>query len=118
MKAVSLRIQFVLVSAVVVGPAAGQGKAQWQYYYFDQPQPLTIDTGEVAIFQGAERGTVAASEALSKHGIAAGDVRPSVIAGMSMARVPASAHNDAGIRTLVKSIADAQEVEFASPVFL
>jgi len=30
---------------------------QWQYYYFDEPQPLTIETGEVAVFQGAERGT-------------------------------------------------------------
>ena len=109
----------VVVAAVVAfGFSATGVQGQWRYYYFDKPQRLTLDTTKVAVFEREEGAVVTVTAALSRHGIAAKDVRPSQIPRMSIARTQASRRNEADVKALVKSLADAQEVEFASPVFV
>ncbi|MGB2985717.1 MAG: S8 family serine peptidase, partial [Phycisphaerae bacterium] len=109
------------LAVIVVGVlllAAVTVQAQWHYYYFKEPQPLMLDVARVAVFEGEGVAAVSVSKTLSKHGFAAADVRASAIPRMSFARTPVTARSDADVQALVKSIADAQDVEFVSPVFL
>lgn len=113
----SRSIWFGMVGLAVLGLGGKQVQAQWHYYYFDKPQPLTLDTTQLAVFD-AEEGAVAADTAvLSKHGIAAADIHLSVIPRMSLASVPAPARTEADVIALVRSIADEHEADFVSPVF-
>ncbi len=105
-------------AAMLLGIGFSHAEAQWHYYYFDQPQPLSIDSGKVAVFLEDERGVDILAPSLSKHGIQAADVRASVMPGLSFVRLPASARSESGVLTLVKAIADDNPSAFPSPVFL
>ncbi len=107
----------VLCLSVVVSSIAGASAEPWQYYYFDQPQPLSLDVRQIAVF--APEGAVAAktTASLTKKGIAASDIERSAVPRLSMIGTTAIATDEAAVTSLVESLAQDPSVGFVSPVF-
>ncbi len=106
-------------SAALV-PAAWGADATGHYYrYFDEKIPLALDRSRIAIFRDAGNATAAGrAEPLDKYGIPADGLTATILPRLSHARTPATVTDDAGLRTLVSSIATNGDADFVSPVFL
>ena len=105
----------VAVSSLVV--SSTRAADPWQYYYFDQPQPLTLDLQKVAVF-GAENHSVAQVKAsLDRRQISVSALHATVMSGFMQVSVAEADRSDDGIEALVASIAEASGVAFVSPIF-
>ena len=107
----------LVVMGVGVAPfaVASDALAQSRYYYFDQPQLLEVDTSRIAVFP--VEGAVAASSVLTAAGVAAADITPSVVPGLSYASMPEVDRSETGVSELVQLVAAEGAVTFVSPVF-
>ena len=76
MNAQNTPFQRAVLTGAIVLASTNLSLAQWRYYFFDEPRPLTLDDSRIAVFEH-DLGRMAA--ALPAHSLASG--RPQNRAG-------------------------------------
>lgn len=106
-------------AVVILAISAATARAEWKYYFYDEPRVLTLDTKQIAVLD-VDGGARAAglADRLATFGIANGDISPWPIAGWNLVAIPSPSTNEDGVSALVTQITEAHTVEFVTPVFI
>jgi subtilisin family serine protease len=105
-------LSFAVLAATLAIPSGFATESRYSYHYFKEQRPLKLDVTRLAIWRAP------AAEHLSRYGLDASAVAPVGMDGWSFIETTASVRTEAGIEQTVSRIAEAEAVEFVSPVFL
>jgi len=92
--------------------------AGYQYYYFDEPVPLYLDTTCVALHATGSDSASTLRAAAARVGFSADTLRPHTLAEWWVASTPADRRDELSVKGLVAALAEDKATDFVSPVFL